>query len=418
MPPITTIKIKDLPPFTEEVEFDCAEQVNLFIGPNGTGKSTVLRHIAEQRLNNPCVFVPASRVGLPRAKDVEGLRSLIRNRPARQRLPEILGEYQSVYEGRIPYYFQYRMAERLLAEDESSISVASYFDALSSAYECTKMICAEILAPEDPVAYIRRNRFTANENIVTEAGRSTRRQRLLGVAQTLYEGMGVSVKHDITHDPDGTYNKLFMGDLSDGTQGTLSWVQYLALRMFSYNSPGSDWKSRPAILLIDEIETHLHPTWQRRVIRALLKHFPGVQIFATTHSPFMVAGLRAGQVHRLCRDERGIIRGDAPNEEDIIGWTIDEILRNLMSVQDPTDEDTAQAAEELRTLQNQGPQESPEDESIRQQRIQELRVQVDRDMLAGGIAAAEQETFERQFNEVLAKYRQARAANESEGVEQ
>ena len=59
---------------------------------------------------------------------------------------------------------------------------------------------------------------------------------------------------------------------------------------------------RNAILLIDEIENHLHPTWQRRVIPALRRHFPGLQIFATTHSPFVVAGLKRGQIHRLYRE--------------------------------------------------------------------------------------------------------------------
>ena len=65
------------------------------------------------------------------------------------------------------------------------------------------------------------------------------------------------------------------------------------------------WHEKPAILLIDEIENHLHPRWQRRVIPALLEHFPGLQIFATTHSPFVVAGLKAGQVHVLKRDANG-----------------------------------------------------------------------------------------------------------------
>ena len=66
------------------------------------------------------------------------------------------------------------------------------------------------------------------------------------------------------------------------------------------------------MLLIDEIENHLHPTWQRRVIPALREYFPNVQIFATTHSPFVVAGLKAGQVHKLFRnDHDGIVRADS-----------------------------------------------------------------------------------------------------------
>ena len=95
-------------------------------------------------------------------------------------------------------------------------------------------------------------------------------------------------------------------------------------------------EQKPAILLIDEIENHLHPTWQRRVIPALLEHFPGLQIFATTHSPFVVAGLKAGQVHLLKRDDEGRVTAST-NHEDVIGWTADEILRNMMGVEDPTD---------------------------------------------------------------------------------
>ena len=90
------------------------------------------------------------------------------------------------------------------------------------------------------------------------------------------------------------------------------WIRWLALKMLHHytklrrnSAQEGGWDKKPAILLIDEIENHLHPTWQRRVIPALLEHFPGLQIFATTHSPFVVAGLKAGQVHLMKRDENG-----------------------------------------------------------------------------------------------------------------
>ena len=78
------------------------------------------------------------------------------------------------------------------------------------------------------------------------------------------------------------------------TGSSLLWVRFLALKMLHHYNFADGWENRPAILLIDEIENHLHPTWQRRVIPALLEHFPGLQIFATTHSPFVVAGLKKG----------------------------------------------------------------------------------------------------------------------------
>ena len=188
----------------------------------------------------------------------------------------------------------------------------------------------------------------------------------------------------------------------------------MALRIAHFYDFDTGWQNQPAVLLIDEIENNLHPAWQRRVIPALLKYFPGLQIFATTHSPFVVAGLKAGQVHMLKRDNDGVVTATA-NTEDIVGWTMDEVLRALMGVDDPTDEATAAAARELRELRNAGPAGDATGEEQRQARMQELRQLVDRDLLAGGPMAAQQERFERDFAEALEKYRQSRKSNQEGG---
>ena len=168
---------------------------------------------------------------------------------------------------------------------------------------------------------------------------------------------------------------------------------------------------KPAILLIDEIENHLHPTWQRRIIPALLEHFPGLQIVATTHSPFVVAGLKAGQVHILKRDANGVVTATT-NPDDVVGWTMDEILRGMMGVDDPTDEDTARAAHELRQLRNEDPKSDEKEEEARQARIRELRAMVDRDLLAGGPLAAQRELFERNLADILEEHRKAQGLNQ------
>ena len=162
---------------------------------------------------------------------------------------------------------------------------------------------------------------------------------------------------------------IYTGDLSSGTQGTLLWIRWLALKMVSHYEFRTDWEKMPAILLIDEIENHLHPTWQRRVIPALLEHFPGLQIFATTHSPFVVAGLKTGQVHVLKRDGNGVVTASS-NEQDIIGWTTDEILRTFMGVDEPTDQltiDRAQRLRELRGKDSLTDEETAEMEGLRRQ---------------------------------------------------
>ena len=211
------------------------------------------------------------------------------------------------------------------------------------------------------------------------------------------------------------YDTMYLGNLSLGTQGTLLWIWALVLKMAHYYNWAEGWQEKPAILLIDEIENHLHPTWQRRVIPALLKHFPGLQIFATTHSPFVVAGLKAGQVHLLKRDyENGAVTAST-NTEDIIGWTADEILRTMLGVDDPTDERTANAAQELRQLRQEGYRSDPQAEEERQGQMRELRKLVDRDLLAGGPWKRQREIFEEQFAESLRKYRESQSLNQDNG---
>ena len=207
---------------------------------------------------------------------------------------------------------------------------------------------------------------------------------------------------------------IYLGHLSSGTEGTLLWIRWLALKMVHHSEFSEGWEMQPAILLIDEIENHLHPTWQRRVIPALLEHFPKLQIFATTHSPFVVAGLKAGQVHLLKRDEKGTITAST-NTEDVIGWTADEILRTMMGVDDPTDDATAAAARELRELRDEGPRSTEEAEECRQHRMRELRQLVDRDLLAGGPWKKQRELFEQQFADALKEYQGSQSLNQENG---
>ncbi len=408
MSPITHMTIANQPPFTEKVEFQCDEQVNVLIGPNGTGKSTLIRYIRDQAHDCPCVTIPAVRKGLPLSNDVDGMRALIRESHRLDDLAAVLTDSPTTFDNSLSYQARHNMAERLSTQVESAQVVDNYFKALTLSYACSTEICSEILANKTPSDYIKRSRLV----VKTEVGRTVGDHpifatREAGETANLLTGMGFSVNHDIEFVGGGTYDRIFLGDLSDGTQGILSWIQYMAMSLVFAHEFQNGWEAKPAILLIDEIENHLHPTWQRRVIPSLLDHFPGLQIFATTHSPFVVAGRRAGQVHRLRRDEGGVLRMDDPNNSNIVGWTMDEVLRGLMGVEDPTDEQTANAARELRRLQHDGPLDSPPEEAKRQDRIIELQGMVDRDLLAGGVEAAELEQFERQFREALQRHRDA-----------
>lgn len=79
--------------------------------------------------------------------------------------------------------------------------------------------------------------------------------------------------------------------LSDGYKTLLGLVIDLSMRMGLANPHLPNPLAAEAIVLIDEVDLHLHPTWQRRVLGDLLRTFPNTQFVLTTHSPFVVETL-------------------------------------------------------------------------------------------------------------------------------
>jgi predicted ATP-binding protein involved in virulence len=91
-----------------------------------------------------------------------------------------------------------------------------------------------------------------------------------------------------TKDPKGAAIKLHLDQLFDGYQVILGVVMDFALRLALANppeTPGDDVLAGDAILCIDEVDLHLHPSWQQRVIPDLRRTFPNSQLILTTHSP-------------------------------------------------------------------------------------------------------------------------------------
>ncbi len=90
--------------------------------------------------------------------------------------------------------------------------------------------------------------------------------------------------------------------LSDGYKTLLSLVIDLSIRMALANPKHPDPISAPGIVLIDEIDLHLHPEWQRRVIGDLLTTFANTQFIVTTHSPYIVEAVNNHLQRHLIND--------------------------------------------------------------------------------------------------------------------
>lgn len=89
------------------------------------------------------------------------------------------------------------------------------------------------------------------------------------------------------------------------------------------------------IILIDEIEMHLHPEWQGRITEVLTEMFPLAQFIVTTHSPHVVQNGKPDQIIALEQDDDGEtrIRSQSDKESGYTGWTVDEVLRDVMGME-------------------------------------------------------------------------------------
>ncbi len=89
------------------------------------------------------------------------------------------------------------------------------------------------------------------------------------------------------------------------------------------------------VILIDEVELHLHPEWQGKICSILKKVFPKAQFFITTHSPHVVQTAGKDEVIALQRVDGNVIKRDLPTSEyGYQGWTVEEILEDVMGMPD------------------------------------------------------------------------------------
>lgn len=89
------------------------------------------------------------------------------------------------------------------------------------------------------------------------------------------------------------------------------------------------------VILIDEIDMHLHPVWQKEIIRVLKKTFPKTQFILTTHSPSVLQDLDKDEIIPLQMDDDFNVKVKQLSLSDygLKGWTLEEILSDVMGVE-------------------------------------------------------------------------------------
>lgn len=127
--------------------------------------------------------------------------------------------------------------------------------------------------------------------------------------------------------------------LPDGLKSIVSWIADLLMRLdripWENDTPVLD---RPFLLLLDEIDIHLHPAWQRKILPVVQTLFPKAQIIVSTHSPFVVGSIRDAWVYPLALRD-GQVRLDEPMESQA-GSSFASVLKSVFGIEEEFDVET------------------------------------------------------------------------------
>ena len=117
--------------------------------------------------------------------------------------------------------------------------------------------------------------------------------------------MEISGDEKVSLKIDGQARKL--SQLSSGFMSILKIIQSI-VSGFSYFTNERQLQHVPGLVFIDEIESHLHLSWQARIIPTLKTLFPNATFYITTHSSVILSQLKEGEAYRLQRDKEGIVK--------------------------------------------------------------------------------------------------------------
>ncbi len=120
------------------------------------------------------------------------------------------------------------------------------------------------------------------------------------------------------------YGWINFRSLSLGYQTVAAWIGDLAIRLFEAYPNHKNPLAQPAVVMVDEIDLHLHPQWQLKIMDYLCERFPKTQFIVTAHSPLIVQSASDANVIMLERRGNQVVANT--NTVSIKGWRIDQIL--------------------------------------------------------------------------------------------
>ena len=144
-------------------------------------------------------------------------------------------------------------------------------------------------------------------------------------------------------------NRIALSHLPDGLRSIIAWLFATVAKLETTFPDDEDPLKRHFTMFLDEPETHLHPAWQRYVLRIAQELFPNAQIFVATHSPFIISSINSGWIHVLRKNEKRKVEFEDPipcSEGD----TYMDVVEDVLGISERYDPETESLLEKYRKL--------------------------------------------------------------------
>lgn len=254
-----------------------------------------------------------------------------------------------------------RISQTAISEDKSDFPIATLFDENASLLNAEEwLIESDYMAAKN------------KENHFIE-----RKEKIVGILKRLFRGEIHNFKIDFeSKRPKAKfltdYGWVNLHDLSLGYKTLIAWMTDLASQMFEEYPDSSDPLAEPAVVLVDEIDLHLHPQFQRELTSFLTETFPKTQFIVTAHSPLILQSAPDANIILLKKEGDHVVVEQNPHE--IKNWRIDQLLTSdlygLPSDRPPQTEKKIERRRSLLKKDNRTKKEQAELEQLEEELVE------------------------------------------------
>ncbi len=139
--------------------------------------------------------------------------------------------------------------------------------------------------------------------------------------------------------------------MSDGFKSVFVWLFDMMIRAWEKGVDIRDTGNLSGIVMIDEIDNHLHPAWQRKILPVLEEIFPNIQFIITSHSPFVAQSMNTDNITLFSVKDEGVEASKLPLDGKPYGYEIEKINRLIMGTENDLPEISDRLFEWLKELE-------------------------------------------------------------------